>query len=54
MKDRKVHPLEVEKQILDGIKVVLENGWVLSSNELIAFLDSLNLGDKANELIKHD
>ena len=49
-----MHPLDVEKQILDGIKVVLENGWVLSSRELVAFFDSLNLGDKVKELVEHD
>ena len=31
IKARKAHPLEVEKQILEGIKVILENGWLIST-----------------------
>ena len=39
--------MEEEKQILDGIKVILDNGWIITSNELIQFFDSLNLGSKS-------
>jgi hypothetical protein len=35
IKARKAHPMEAEKQILDGIKVILDNGWVIASAELI-------------------
>jgi hypothetical protein len=52
IKARKAHPMEAEKQILDGLKVILDNGWVITSAELIEFFDSLKLNSRSSSLIK--
>lgn len=52
IKARKEHPMEAEKQILDGIKVILDNGWVVASAELVEFFDSLKLGTRSKSLVK--
>ena len=43
IKARGVQPLAEEKQILDGIKIILENGWIIKQQELLMFFDSLGL-----------
>ena len=35
MKERKSKPVMEEKQILDGIKIILENGWILETKEVL-------------------
>lgn len=32
-----------EKQIMDGLLLVLSNGWTVKENELIAFFNILDL-----------
>jgi len=51
IKARKAHPMEAEKQILDGIKVILDNGWVIASAELVEFFDSLKLSTRSKSLV---
>lgn len=46
MKERKSKPVMEEKQILDGIKIILENGWILETKEVLQFFESLNLKQK--------
>lgn len=46
MKERNTKPVQEEKQILDGIKIILENGWVLQTDEILEFFDSLGLRQK--------
>ena len=48
IKARKEHPMEAEKQILDGLKVILDNGWVIVSTELVEFFDSLKLRSRTS------
>ena len=51
IKARGVQPLAEEKQILDGIKIILENGWIVKQQELLIFFDSLGLKQKASALL---
>ena len=51
IKARGVQPLAEEKQILDGIKIILENGWIVKQQELLIFFDSLGLKLKASALL---
>ena len=46
MKERGTKPIIEERQILDGIKIILDNGWVLETEGLIAFFDILGLREK--------
>lgn len=46
MKERNTKPVQEEKQILDGIKIILENGWILQTEEMLKFFDSLGLRQK--------
>ena len=46
MKERNTKPIIEEKQILDGIKIILDNGWVLQTEELLAFFNVLGLREK--------
>jgi len=52
IKARKAHPMEAEKQILDGLKVILDNGWVIATAELVEFFDSLKLSTRSSSLVK--
>ena len=40
------HPLAEEKQLLDCLKVVLDNGWTVCTEELIQLFDMLELSQK--------
>ena len=46
MKERNTKPIIEEKQILDGIKIILDNGWVLQTEELLAFFNVIGLREK--------
>ena len=46
MKERNTKPVQEEKQILDGIKIILENGWILQTEEILQFFDTLDLREK--------
>ncbi len=46
LKDRDTKPMVEEKQILDGIHIILENGWIIQTNELLQYFDLLSLGKK--------
>lgn len=46
MKERNTKPVQEEKQILDGIKIILENGWILQTEEILKFFDGLGLRQK--------
>ena len=39
--------MQEEKQILDGIHIILENGWVVQTDELLTYFDLLGLRDKS-------
>ena len=39
-------PLAEEKQLLDGLKLVLDNGWTVQIKELIQLFDLLRLKQK--------
>lgn len=43
IKARGLQPLVEEKQIMDGIKIILENGWIVKQDELLVFFESLGL-----------
>ena len=43
MKERESLPVAEEKQILDGIKVVLDNEWTLRESELLEIFDMAGL-----------
>ena len=44
IKDRKdVLPLAEEKQLLDCLKIVLDNEWVVDTEEMIKLFDLLKL-----------
>ena len=45
-KERTALPLAEEKQILDCIKLILENGWVLGDDELVKLFEVLDLKTK--------
>lgn len=38
--------MQEEKQILDGIKIILDNGWIINTDELLQFFESLGLREK--------
>ena len=46
IKERDGHPLAEEKQLLDCLKLVLENGWTVGTAELIKLFDMLDLKSK--------
>lgn len=46
VKERNSKPVKEEKQILDGIKIILDNGWIMQTEELIKFFDTLSLREK--------
>jgi len=35
LKERKTYPVAEEKMLMDGIKIVLDNGWTISEQEMI-------------------
>jgi hypothetical protein len=41
-----VIPLAEEKQLLDGLKLVLDNGWTVQTKELLQLFDLLRLKEK--------
>ena len=43
---RGVIPLAEEKQLLDGLKLVLDNGWTVQTKELLQLFDLLRLKEK--------
>ena len=47
IKNRDTKPMQEEKQILDGIHIILENGWVVQTDELLTYFDLLGLRDKS-------
>jgi predicted nucleic-acid-binding protein len=46
LKERKLLPIIEEKQIMDGLLLVLMNGWTIQTQELIQFFDLLDLKNK--------
>ena len=46
MKDRGTKPMQEEKQILDGIYIILQNGWIIQTEELLQYFDLLGLKNK--------
>ena len=46
LKQRGTKPVQEEKQILDGIKIILDNGWIMQTDELLTFFETLNLKSK--------
>ena len=48
IKERDGHPLAEEKQLLDCLKVVLDNGWTVRIDELLKLFDMLQLSDKVH------
>jgi hypothetical protein len=36
-----------EKQILDGIHIILSNGWIVQTDELLKYFDLLELRQKS-------
>ena len=43
IKERDGHPLAEEKQLLDCLKLVLDNGWTVGTEELLKLFDLLEL-----------
>jgi len=41
-------PKPEEKQILDGIKIILENDWLVATDELLEFFTLIDLRSKHN------
>ena len=39
--------MQEEKQILDGIRIILENGWIVQTEELLDYFDLLKLREKS-------
>jgi len=37
LKERGTKPLKEERQILDGLKIILDNGWNLNTKELLEY-----------------
>ena len=48
IKERDGHPLAEEKQLLDCLKLVLDNGWTVRIQELIKLFDMLELQKKVS------
>ena len=46
IKERNGHPMAEEKQLLDCLKLVLDNGWTVGIHELFKLFDWLNLREK--------
>ena len=40
------HPLAEEKQLLDCLKIVLDNGWTVGRDELLQIFELLDLRNK--------
>lgn len=53
IKKRGINPLSEEKQILDGIKLILDNNWMIETKEMLQFFSIIGLQFKAKMLIKH-
>lgn len=53
IKKRGINPLSEEKQILDGIKLILDNNWIVETQEMLQFFSIIGLQFKAKTLIKH-
>ena len=51
VKERGSNPLNEERQILDGMKLILENGWIIETNEIKMFFSMIGLQIKARELV---
>ena len=50
VKRRGTNPLEEERQILDGLKIILENGWSVETQELLRFFQMIGIHKKAWKL----
>lgn len=46
IKERDGHPLAEEKQLLDCLKLVLDNGWTVGTEEMLKLFDMLELNTK--------
>ena len=46
MKSRDSKPIQEEKQILDGLKIILDNGWTVSTGEILDFMETLQIKKK--------
>ena len=46
LKDRDTLPVAEEKQILDGIKLILDNGYIISDKEITQVFDLMGLKGK--------
>mmetsp|Transcript_23985 Transcript_23985/g.36822 ORF Transcript_23985/g.36822 Transcript_23985/m.36822 type:complete len:85 (+) Transcript_23985:3057-3311(+) len=46
LKDRGTKPLKEEKQILDGLKIVLDNGWILNTQEILKYFEALEIKER--------
>jgi phosphoribosyl-dephospho-CoA transferase len=40
--------MQEEKQILDGIRIILDNGWIVKTDELLDYFELLKLREKSN------
>lgn len=54
VKRRGTNPLSEEKQILDGVKLVLDNNWTVCTSELVHFFALIGLHLKAQQLMSND
>ena len=48
LKERETFPTLEEKQILDGVYIILQNGWIVQTDELIDYFRILGLKEKSN------
>ena len=46
IKERNGHPMAEEKQLLDCLKLVLDNGWTVGTEEFLKLFDMLELNKK--------
>ena len=40
---RNTKPVKEEKQIMDGLKIILDNGWILQTEEILSFFETIGL-----------
>lgn len=53
IKQRGSNPLAEEKQILDGIKLILDNNWMVTTPEILVFFEVIGLKLKAPNLMQN-
>ena len=39
--------MQEEMQILDGIQIILENGWIVKTDEMMRYFELLGIADKS-------